>query len=172
MNKIKINKEDKEYMWNVEGVDIEKKINKILEEDGTYGFTISEIENNVHRNTILEKLNSKTINKNYYNDIPIDIKKYINEQIIRGKIPITFGADVIDAELGHRVSIYIYDIQNMMKDEDYENPELKYYTYGFECSDIEKINIKQEKDNIYNKLLNQFESQLKEWIYNEQINLG
>ncbi len=46
-------------------------------------------------------------------------------------------------------------------------PELKFYTYGFECPDISKINTKEQKDNVYNKLLNQFQRQLKEWIYGD-----
>ncbi len=44
-------------------------------------------------------------------------------------------------------------------------PELKFYTYGFECPNISKLKTKEQKDNVYNKLLNQFEQQLKEWIY-------
>ena len=29
-----------------------------------------------------------------------------------------------------------------------------------------KLNTKEQKDNVYNKILKQFEQQLKEWIYN------
>lgn len=44
-----------------------------------------------------------------------------------------------------------------------ETYELKYYTYGFECPDINKINAEQ-KEEVYNKILKQFEQQLKEWL--------
>jgi len=44
-------------------------------------------------------------------------------------------------------------------------PELKYYTWGFECPDINNLITKEQKDEIYNKILNSFQEQLKEWIY-------
>lgn len=43
--------------------------------------------------------------------------------------------------------------------------ELNYYTYGFDCPDISKLNTKEDKDELFNKILNKFEKQLREWIY-------
>lgn len=41
----------------------------------------------------------------------------------------------------------------------------KRYTYVFECPNISKLRLKWEKDEIYNKVLDQFQEQLKDWIY-------
>jgi len=42
---------------------------------------------------------------------------------------------------------------------------MEYYKYGFECPDISKLNTIEQKNEVFNKLLNQFEKELKEWVY-------
>ena len=42
--------------------------------------------------------------------------------------------------------------------------KLKYYSYGFECPDINNLNTKEQREEVYNILLNQFQERLKEWL--------
>ncbi|PCI28432.1 hypothetical protein COB55_03865 [Candidatus Wolfebacteria bacterium] len=42
-----------------------------------------------------------------------------------------------------------------------KEPEIKIYMYGFECPDISKV---KNKEKLYNKIMEQFSEQLKEWL--------
>lgn len=57
------------------------------------------------------------------------------------------------------------DEEEYDKLKDNNQNELQYYTYGFNSPNINELNTKEQKDNVYNKLLNQFKEELKEWIY-------
>lgn len=89
--------------------------------------------------------------KNDISKIEVDFRKLMEHFLKYNKRDLK----LLDTEL--------FDIINLIKG---NIPEIKYYTYGFECPDISKLKNNKQKDEVYNKLLNQFEQQLKEWIYN------
>lgn len=90
----------------------------------------------------------------------IDIE-YLVHNINNKKISFYVTNPNIDVEAEFCAS-YVKDYIQKIKD---KQQEIKYYTYGFECPDVKYLKSKEQKNNIYNKLLNQFEEQLKKWIY-------
>jgi hypothetical protein len=43
-------------------------------------------------------------------------------------------------------------------------PKIKTYTYGFECPDIKELKTDKQREETYNKILEEFSEQLNEWL--------
>lgn len=110
-------------------------------------------------NTILEK----HIPKGKYHI------KYDNDSLIEMKFDFPNGKFCtrqicLDCFNFNRIDIFEYKILKMWNENNIK-PKLETYTYGFNCPDISKIKTKEQKEEVYNILIEEFQYKLNDWLY-------